>query len=360
MLIPFRKIVPSVIFSAAFLLAGKTSGADWNKVEKAERENRLEAERRVITEAERLRKAEAENWKKSAVGKTDDQNVGNGRGDAAAEIASARARAEAAERARDNAEKALKDTRDAEKAQQARRDADREMLKAMIASEQARARAAEKARNDAEKARVRAEAALRRARAEIAGNSEAAERRKAAVPAPVREDSSGAKESLGVRAGRALLWYIPNRLSDLMDIFTAEIGVGELGLDLQLTRHAAFGAGVGRSYMVGWSIFNQHGVYRQQGWYADVFRYRASNIQRDSVCGAYTPFFKTNSNLVDISEMRSVGAEDPWAVGIKACCYVDLKFQFHVTEFADFLAGFLFIDFMDDDKPQFNWVLGGI
>ena len=158
------------------------------------------------------------------------------------------------------------------------------------------------------------------------------------------------------KVGRKILWYIPNRLSDLTDVFTVEVGAGELGVDLQLTRHLTLGAGVGYSHMLGWSIFNQHGIYKQQGWYADFLRLRAADLRREQVCGAYTPFAKYNRGSVDINEMSSEKAEDPYAVGVRLGCYLNLKFQIHVTELADFVAGIFFIDFKDDDREKFNWV----
>jgi len=129
-----------------------------------------------------------------------------------------------------------------------------------------------------------------------------------------------------------------------------------LGLDLQLTRYLTFGAGVGKSYMLGWSIFNQHGIYSQLGWYADFLRYRASDIRREQICGAYTPFSKYDRGLVDIEEMNNAKAEDPYAIGLRIGCYLNLKFQIHVTELADFVAGIFFIDFKDDDRAKINWV----
>ena len=167
-------------------------------------------------------------------------------------------------------------------------------------------------------------------------------------------------EKMNMSTGEKILWYIPNRLSDLMDIFTVEIGAPELGVDLQLTRWLAFGAGIGGSYVLGWSIYNQHGIYRQQGWYADFFRYRVSETQRDCICGFYQPFFRAENNLVDIGKMDKAKAEDPYALGIKACCLLGVKIQIHPVEIADFLAGIFLIDFRHDDNPKFNWVFCGI
>lgn len=155
----------------------------------------------------------------------------------------------------------------------------------------------------------------------------------------------------------ALLWYIPNRLSDLMDVFTIEIGAGEIGLDLQLSRYLTFGAGIGQSYMLGWSINNQFGIYQQKGWYFDCFRYRASSIQRAPTFGDYSKLYTSGkSGLVDVPAMFAGNVEDPFALGVKACCFLNLKLQVHPLELADFIGGLLFIDCPHDDNPKINWM----
>lgn len=155
----------------------------------------------------------------------------------------------------------------------------------------------------------------------------------------------------------AILWYIPNRLSDLMDVITLEIGAGEIGADLQLTRYLTFGAGIGQSYMLGWSINNQFGIYQQKGWYFDCFRYRASSIQREPTFGDYSKIYTSSkSGLADVSAMFDGNVEDPFAIGVRAGCYLNLKFQIHPLELADFIGGLLFIDCPHDDNPKINWM----
>lgn len=156
---------------------------------------------------------------------------------------------------------------------------------------------------------------------------------------------------------KAVLWYIPNRLSDLMDVFTLELGAGEIGLDLQLTRYLTFGAGIGQSYMLGWSINNQFGIYQQKGWYFDCFRYRASSIRREPFSGKYEKIYTSGkSGLVDVPAMFAGNVEDPFALGVKVCCYLNLKLQVHPLELADFVGGLLFIDCPHDDNPKINWM----
>ena len=404
----------ALLFSGTELVADPAAPAandQWSRVEAAAGQEKKEAERRVEAEAAAIREREAAEWnrlktenartsaeteakiaeqKKQIEAKAADGAV---RDKANADLAQERAKADAAERARSEAEAALA----AEKAK-----ADEEIKKLKAENEARLAAEKAKANEEIEKAKAEAEAKLAAEKAKAAEEIErakaeneaklAAEKAKAAEEiektkaengaklaaekAKADEEITRAKEQNGVttsekitsdgegeswfaKVGNAFLWYIPHRLSDLMDIFTFEIGAGELGIDLQLTRYLTFGAGIGQSYMLGWSIYNQHGIYFQRGWYADVLRYRVSDTRREGISGFYTPIFRGENNLVDIGEMRDAKAEDPWALGVKACCYLNLKLQIHPEEIGDFIAGFLFIDFKDDDNYKFNWVFGG-
>ena len=388
MLISTRTTIRSLIFSSALLCAAGLPADDaaaakqddqWSQVEADAAKARQEAEARARAEAEAVARREAEAWKQLDAERSNSaeevqKNLAEERKtaeacaerDAAlerakAETAAQRVRAEAAEKARADAENA-----------RAEAEAEVKRARAEAAAERAKAEAAEKARAEAEapaKAGTEAPAkagteAPAKAEAEAPAKVEAEAPAKVEAEAPAKAEAAAAQtaddsdegESTSTKVGRALLWYIPNRLSDLMDVFTLELGAGELGIDLQLTRFASLGAGVGSSYMLGWSIYNQHGVYWQQGWYADLLNRRYGEVRRDKVCGYYTPFSRSDDGRVDIGKMDKAKAEDPYAIGIKACCYLNLKFQIHVTELADFVAGIFFIDFKDDDKPQINWV----
>ena len=143
-----------------------------------------------------------------------------------------------------------------------------------------------------------------------------------------------------------------------MDIFTFEVGAGEIELELFLTRYAAFGAGVGQSYTLGWSVNDQHGIYWQRGWYASVMNRRGYEITRSTVrdCGEYVDFYGQGFRKLDAEQMKKKKMEDPYAIGVKAGCYFSLNFQIHPEEFIDFLCGIICLDTKDDDKKAFHWV----
>ena len=398
MLISFKNTALLLVLAIVLHVPGVMAEDGW---ESAEKSRRAKAERAVLAEAARRRQAEEARWSQSTGTKQDvpaeaarrrqaeearwSQSADTRRENAVrakqnaelermrAEISSARARAEAAEKARAETERTkalleseLKAAKSETASERLRAEA---AEKAISNAEKSRAEAqssleaAEKARKEAERDKARAEAERDKAKAEAERDKSGAEARNvrarpreevAEAKTAERDDSSG--ESVLATVGKKILWYIPNRLSDLMDIFTVELGAGELGVDLQLTRHLTFGAGVGKSYMLGWSIFNQHGIYSQLGWYADFLNLRASEIRREQVCGMYMPLYRYSRGSVDIGEMGKSKAEDPYAIGVRIGCYLNFKFQIHVTELADFVAGIFFIDFKDDDREKFNWV----
>ena len=164
-----------------------------------------------------------------------------------------------------------------------------------------------------------------------------------------------ADESCWKKFSNGVIWYLPNRLSDLLDIFTVELKAGEVALDLKLTRYATFGGAVGRQYSFGWSIYDQRGAYWQRGWSVDFLNYRAEDIYRKTVFGYYKPLFKNTSGKVDIAGMCKEKSADPWAIGINASLLLGANIEIHPVELADFIAGILCVDFKDDDRREIHW-----
>ena len=206
----------------------------------------------------------------------------------------------------------------------------------------------ERAANEAAKRALEEErAAAAEAEAKAKAEAEAKEEAEAEQRSQARWSAFGDACS---SIGSAILWYLPNRVCDLIDCFTVEVGVGEIGFDVALTRYCTFGAGIGSSYMTGWSVNDQNGIYKQQSWYADFFNLRAGSTYRRPVLGDYRSIYGSFSGPVDVAAMLDNGAEDPFAIGVKAGCYVGVNFQLHPVEFLDFLAGFIFIDFKGDDN----------
>ena len=244
-------------------------------------------------------------------------------------------------------------------AEKAKIQADNEMVlavekaKADAAAEKVKADAAEVSKKAVEQELAKLKVAVEKEKIEQAqANIKNAEAKDGSVKNAETDDG----ENIFCKIGSSILWYIPQRLSDLMDIVTVEAGVGEIGAEFLLTRYAAFGAGIGQGYMLGWSINDQHGIYWQRGWYGSFLNRRTFDIFRKTVCGRYVDLYGDASGKIDAGRMKIEKAEDPYAIGVKVGCYFSLNFQFHPTELVDFLSGIFCLDIKDDDKTDFHWV----
>jgi hypothetical protein len=123
---------------------------------------------------------------------------------------------------------------------------------------------------------------------------------------------------------RKILWYIPNRVIDLVDIFKLDVGVGSsAGIVLRASRYGQMG---GR--------FVDPGSYRVgvRGRKVPFF------VERESEYGFCSNFSQTSARNITPIEL-GVGVD----LGVGA--YAGVSFD----EFADFLLGFFLVDFKDDD-----------
>ena len=65
-----------------------------------------------------------------------------------------------------------------------------------------------------------------------------------------------------------LLLYIPNRIMDLLDIFSVNIGVGPVAeARLMATRYCDVGAGIGITAKLYKDFNRQYGLGVEEGWY---------------------------------------------------------------------------------------------
>lgn len=153
--------------------------------------------------------------------------------------------------------------------------------------------------------------------------------------------------------GSNLLWYIPNCLLDLADCFSIEFSAGDIGLGVNLTKYASFGAGVGNGYNVGWTNKRQIGFFNDMNYNADFLYFSAFEKNRRNLYGTYEDYFTSNFSNADIIKYpRSMRHEDPYAIGVKAAFLLGVKVQFHPVEFADFLCELFFFDLNNDSRKQ--------
>ena len=123
---------------------------------------------------------------------------------------------------------------------------------------------------------------------------------------------------------RALLWYIPNRVVDLFDIFRADVGVGPAaGVVIRATRYGQVGGRI------------IHPTDIRLGLRGREFPYF---LERDEEYG-FGPNFEQSSQ-------RHV---TPFEIGVGVDLGVGAYVGISLDELVDFLGGFIFIDVKNDD-----------
>lgn len=150
-----------------------------------------------------------------------------------------------------------------------------------------------------------------------------------------------------------LVWYIPDVLLDLADCVSFEVGAGDIGVDLNLTQYAAFGAGVGNSYNVGWSHHRQIGFFKDTAYNANLVCLSNFEKRRENILGTHKNINCFNYTKADIiARPDNIRHEDHYAITAKIACYLGFKIQFHPVEFADFITGLFFYDLQKDSNQR--------
>jgi hypothetical protein len=150
-----------------------------------------------------------------------------------------------------------------------------------------------------------------------------------------------------------VLLYLPNRIVDLMDIFSLEIGFGPaIRGEARLTRACQLGAGVGATIKGVKGINRQYGGAMEEGWDASFLMVSAENKEREKTSRGVKKFYYyatgtplPTEKVYDLYE----GARDYWAFGADAAALVEVNFEAHPIEIADFITGWVFIDLKSDD-----------
>jgi len=163
--------------------------------------------------------------------------------------------------------------------------------------------------------------------------------------------SFGMVSEAGV-ADRILL-YIPNRLVDMVDVFSLELGFGPvIRGHLRVTRACDMGAGAGATAKAVKQINRQYGGCLENGWEANFLMIAAENKERKKTSRGVKNFYYYATG-VPLPEERIYdfydGARDYWAVGADVAALVEVNGDIHFIEIADFITGWLFIDLKADD-----------
>lgn len=156
------------------------------------------------------------------------------------------------------------------------------------------------------------------------------------------------------RWGEKFALYLPNRLLDILDMFSVTLGVGPvIEARLMGTRLADVGAGYSATTIKLYKDFNrQYGIGVEDGWYwsfvfigEEEFTIRQGTLLIDKYveCRAGIP----------TPEMRAynffTGPRDYWAIGGALGFGIDGGLYIHPVEWIDCALGFFMIDIRQDD-----------
>ncbi len=148
--------------------------------------------------------------------------------------------------------------------------------------------------------------------------------------------------------------YVPNRVIDLFDVFSLNIGVGPtVRLDLRATRAFQFGGGIGATAKAIKAYNRQYGGALEDGWNWEFTCVGAEDTERTATSRwvkeyweHYEGFCSPEQRIYDFWE----GARDYWALGFSVGAgLVEVDFYLHPIDIVDFFTSCLFIDIKGDD-----------
>ena len=173
----------------------------------------------------------------------------------------------------------------------------------------------------------------------------------ALAPAAVR----GAEEPVITRGELKdkILLYLPNRVMDLLDIFSLNIGVGPVAeARLMATRYCDVGAGIGLSAKLYKDFNRQYGLGLEEGWYWSFIFVSEEQYALTESLGS-VKLYSENRTGVPMPDTNTYdffdGKRDFLAIGGSLGLLVDGNLYLHPMEWLDLGLGFFLIDIKNDD-----------
>ena len=163
-----------------------------------------------------------------------------------------------------------------------------------------------------------------------------------------------AEDSGSVNWGERLMLYLPNRIVDAFDCFSVNIGVGPaICANMMATRFINVGGAWGDQTYTLYKDYNrQYGGGIQQGWYWQLICVGEENQTRERVFGWVRNYWEAKLGVPSPEDriyLPGEGARDCWAFSASLGALVCGEVSLHPVEGFDFLLGFFFIDFKNDD-----------
>ena len=169
--------------------------------------------------------------------------------------------------------------------------------------------------------------------------------------AQAQDDAANQKNSMcRIIADKAIM-YIPNRIVELFDIFSLELGSGITAkLGVRATHAVGIGAGIGSSAKVAKGFNRTYGVALDDGWQAYFLAVGKGDLTREYTIGNLPDFWYVYNGMQLPSEPIFVEkTKDYWALEVEAAALADVKFGLHPLNIADFFTGIFCYDLLGND-----------
>lgn len=157
-----------------------------------------------------------------------------------------------------------------------------------------------------------------------------------------------------------LTLYLPNRIMDVMDTFTINLGGGPtLHGELFVTRACEVGGGLNYTFQLIKDHNRQYGWAAQNGYAAYFPFFAKEDLERRPASYFVKEYWQTAQGVPSpkdpIYDSRN-GARDFWEFGTAlGLGVIDLKVSVHPVELLDAVLGFFFIDIRNDDMTFENF-----
>jgi hypothetical protein len=148
------------------------------------------------------------------------------------------------------------------------------------------------------------------------------------------------------------LMYIPNRVIDLTDIVTVELGFGpEASCELTFTEYCQFGAAYGDRYFLEKGYNRQYGGGYHSGYNASFIYWNDEMAFNDYTFGTVEPYVIMEGDIRSPDKKPySDGIRDFWKIGFHVGWIVDIGAAIHPVAIANFFTGFFFIRLTDTEE----------
>ena len=154
--------------------------------------------------------------------------------------------------------------------------------------------------------------------------------------------------------------YFPNRVLDLLDVFTLNLGVGLTAhASLRATHELDIGGGFSATAQMIKDHNRQYGFARRNGYYSAAGPFVATDMECSPAFLLAKQYWWDKDGLVTPSDeefLPKEGEFDFWEIGGSlGLGVIEADVSIHPVEILDAVLGFIFIDICDDDLTFENF-----